>query len=191
MGTRALGRAGGADTSAVSGMVSTSAPDLDAFVADLGPRLVATLTVQTGEPMLAEELAQETLIRCVQHWDKVVSADRPDAWAFRTAFNLTRSRWRRLRLERRVAAELSAATSRGDDGTGPPRSEELVMLRKALAGLPERRRAVVVCRYLLGYDVRTTAQVLGCAEGTVKAQTSKGLDQLREALGETGGTEAV
>ncbi len=161
--------------------------DLDAFVAELGPRLVAGLTAHTGDRLLAEELAQETLIRCIERWDRVAAAERPDAWAFRTAFNLSNSRWRRLRLERRVAARQAADDLADTDVAGRrpgchAEAEDVLLLRRALTELPERCRAVIVCRHLLGYDVRGTADVLGCAEGTVKAQTSKGLARLRELL---------
>jgi DNA-directed RNA polymerase specialized sigma24 family protein len=57
----------------------------------------------------------------------------------------------------------------------------------ALAALPPRMRAVVVLRYWLDYDVRETAAVLGCSEGTVKSQSKVGLDRLRLLLPPAGG----
>jgi DNA-directed RNA polymerase specialized sigma24 family protein len=43
-------------------------------------------------------------------------------------------------------------------------------------------RAAVVLRHWLGYDVGECAQLLGCSEGTVKSQTARGLDRLRDLL---------
>ena len=43
-------------------------------------------------------------------------------------------------------------------------------------------RAAVVLRHWLGYDVAECAHLLACSEGTVKSQTARGLDRLRELL---------
>ena len=54
-------------------------------------------------------------------------------------------------------------------------------VRDAVAQLPERQRATLVLRYFADLSVREVATVLGCAEGTVKAQTSAAIDALRRA----------
>ena len=54
----------------------------------------------------------------------------------------------------------------------------------ALAQVPPRQRAVIVCRYYEGFDVAATAALLGCSEGTVKSQTARGLQTLRRLLGD-------
>ena len=43
-------------------------------------------------------------------------------------------------------------------------------------------RAAVVLRHWLGYDVAECAHLLSCSEGTVKSQTARGLDRLRDLL---------
>ncbi|MDQ3786112.1 MAG: ECF-type sigma factor, partial [Actinomycetota bacterium] len=58
-------------------------------------------------------------------------------------------------------------------------------LLDGLRAVPPRQRAVLVLRFLEGLDVAATADALKCSEGTVKSQTARGLNALREALGDT------
>ena len=53
-------------------------------------------------------------------------------------------------------------------------------LGRALAQLPSRQRAVLVLRYWEELSQAETAELLGCAEGTVKSAAARGLQRLRE-----------
>lgn len=55
----------------------------------------------------------------------------------------------------------------------------------AVARLPRKQRLAVELHYFLGLDTATTAQVLGCAVGTVKSQLSDARAKLHASLGET------
>ena len=100
---------------------------------------------------------------------------RPESWAFRTAFNLANSRWRRGRIERRAHAQLAA-----NESTIPTDVADL-QIRRAVAGLPARQREVVVLRFFLDQSVADTAAAMECAEGTVKALTHQAIASLRHA----------
>src|SRR5688500_2085145 len=53
-----------------------------------------------------------------------------------------------------------------------------IAMTQALRELPARQRAVLVLRYLMDLDVAATAEAMGCSEGTVKSQASRGLANL-------------
>jgi RNA polymerase sigma-70 factor (sigma-E family) len=57
-------------------------------------------------------------------------------------------------------------------------------LLRAMATVPRRQRACLVLRFYDDLSVTETARLLGCTEGTVKSQTSRGLEALRGVLGE-------
>ena len=138
--------------------------------------MVASLTLYCGDRHLAEELAQEALARAWERWPDVSTMASPEAWTFATARNLARSRFRRRAAERRARRRLERERPPADPDTAVG-----LAVRAAVAELPERQRATIVARYYLGYDVAATADLLGCAEGTVKAATSQALDRLRAA----------
>jgi RNA polymerase sigma factor (sigma-70 family) len=53
---------------------------------------------------------------------------------------------------------------------------------EALATLPARQRAVLVLRYFGDLPEAEVATILDCPLGTIKSNTARGLERLREAL---------
>jgi RNA polymerase sigma factor (sigma-70 family) len=149
--------------------------DVESWCRSVYPRLVAAMSLYCGTLEDAEDLAQETLSRAWEHWSTVGVHPRPESWAFRTAFNLANSRWRRGRIERRAHAQLASQQS-----TSPTHVADL-QVRRAVAGLPARQREVVVLRFFLDQSVADTAASMECAEGTVKALTHQAIASLRHA----------
>jgi RNA polymerase sigma factor (sigma-70 family) len=142
--------------------------------ARVSPRLVGSLTLYCGDRRLAEEIAQEALVRAFERWGRVGAMTSPEAWTYRTAFNLARSSFRRSAAERRARSRMVAMPALSD-------ATDAIAVRDAVRKLPTRQRAVIVARFYLGLNVAETANVLGCREGTVKAHTFKALTNLRAA----------
>jgi RNA polymerase sigma factor (sigma-70 family) len=125
----------------------------------------------------AEEVAQETLARCLVRWRRV--APYAEAWSSRSAANLAIDVYRRR--SRRSVVERPD----GDD-PGQRTVELRADLVAALQSLSRRQRDVVVLRYLVELPERDVAQVLGCSTGSVKRHASRGLAALRARMGASG-----
>jgi len=150
--------------------------DVESFVEAIRPRLVGSLTLYCGDRQAAEDLAQEALVRVWMKWKKVSRMNSPEAWTYRTAFNLASSWGRRGQAERRAVGRLAARP--GSVATDDP--TDALALADALATLAPRQRSAIVCRYCLGLGVDDSAEAMGCRPGTVKALTSQAISRLRE-----------
>jgi len=139
-------------------------------------RLVGALSLYCGDRDLAEELAQEAIVKVVSHWGTVRRLDSPTGWAYRVAINLANSHLRRRLAERRATRRLSYRQRTVADEPDTPTA---LAVRAAIAELPKRLRAVVVLRFFADLSVREVSELLGYPEGTVKTLTAKALAALR------------
>ena len=149
------------------------------YVLERRADLLRTATLLTaGDRHLAEDLVQSTLTRLYLAWSAFRRADNPDSYARRALVNALvdekrRPWWRREQTMEHLPERASTEQS------STPRTEQL---NQALAELPARMRAAVVFRYFHDLSVVDTAEALGCSQGTVKSQTARALDRLREVL---------
>jgi RNA polymerase sigma-70 factor (sigma-E family) len=154
------------------------------FVAARLPGLLRYATALTGSPPLAEDVVQDVLVRAQSRWRRIGGLDHPEAYVRRMVLNEYLS-WRRRRSSRDVATPSELL-----DGVTPAVADpatahgEADVLRRALATLPRRQRAVLVLRFYEGLTDAGIAADLGCVEGTVRSHASRALASLRSALEE-------
>jgi RNA polymerase sigma-70 factor (sigma-E family) len=135
----------------------------------------------TGDPGLAEDLAQTALARAYAAWPRVRRAGDPDAYVWRIMVNANHSRFRKRRVpEQLSAAPPEPAVPPAAAGPQPDQREALIA---ALASLPYGQRAAVVLRYWVGMTETEAAAALGCSAGNVKSQASRALAKLRASAG--------
>jgi RNA polymerase sigma-70 factor (sigma-E family) len=145
------------------------------FVTARSHALLRAAWLLTGDAGKAEDLLQAALARSWQHWGRIASGN-PEAYVRRVLFTTYLNWWRRAwRAEVPSAAPPDLAS--GDDVAASSASRD--GLRRALAGLSRRQRAVVVLRYVEDRSVADTADLLGCTEGTVKTLAFRALATLR------------
>ena len=117
-----------------------------------------------GSLGLAEELAQDAMTAAYREWDRVCQMELPGSWVRRTTANMATSAVRRRAAEARAVLRLSSR--RQADAVLPDSDEDFW---RAVRRLPRRQAQATALRYGLGCTVPEVAQILGCAEGTVKA----------------------
>lgn len=165
--------------------MTVAAAGSEEFTAWLTPRLPALRRAAwaiAGDPDRAEDLLHSTLVRVLPRWSAIHDHGAADAYVRRAMENQQRSWYRSAsrRHERPTAEVPEPAVATGADPAPLPGGERL--LWPLVAGLPARQRAAVVLRFYEGLSVAETAAALGCSTGTVKSNTSRGLDTLRQRL---------
>lgn len=152
-----------------------SAQDFEDFVR--GQRLLRFAVLMCGDPAEAEDVLQHVLERTYLRWNRVRVGD-PEAYVRRAIANRVISRWRSPWFRRRVAEMPDRAVTVDE----MRRIDDRAVLLAALRSLPPRMRAVIVMRHWVGWSERETAHALGCSIGSVKSQSSRGLERLRRDL---------
>lgn len=145
------------------------------------------LTLHCGDRFLAEEFAQEALVRAGIHWGRVAGMAHPDRWLWRVGFNIANSFFRRRAAERRARDSLQ---SQRQDPAGVDPSEQVAMVQM-LSTLGRRQRAVLILRYFNDLTFAELAEVLDMPVPTAKSLAQRGLARLRRDLEHDTGKEAA
>lgn len=153
-----------------------SAPqDLTAFYTREYPKLVGALDLYCGDLQVAEEMAQEALLRTCRDWHKVRAMASPGGWTHRVAMNLANSHYRRQRIARRVHERLRHGA---EAVVAAPEPETAASVRAAILRLPQPQRTAVVLHYYLDHSLAEIAELTRTPLGTVKSH----LHRARRAL---------
>ena len=153
--------------------------DYENFVRASLPRLLRYATMLTGEREQAADLVQDVLVKAYRRWSRISGTEHPDRYVLRMVTNGYLS-WRHSRSARLIAAGDLPDQMRPDDFASDHALREDMWQR--LARLPRRQRAVVVLRYYEQLADAEIAEVLGCAQPTVRAHAHKALTTLRNGL---------
>jgi RNA polymerase sigma-70 factor (sigma-E family) len=155
-------------------------------VADLYERHVPAATrlayLLTGDPHLAEDLAQDAFVRCIGRFGHLRERAAFDAYLRRAIVNLHTSRLRRVRVERAWLARQGDAEARRT--TSMPDVVGREDLWRALATLPARQRAALVLRYYEDLSEHETAATLACSVAAVKSLVARGSEAMRALVTE-------
>ena len=149
--------------------------DFDALYEDVFPPLFRYCHRLTGDPDVAEDVAQEAFVRLL---DRGVAGERPAlrVWLFKVATHLIRDRWR-VSENRRRLLQINPMTPGGapDPDRELEQEEEVGSVRTALALLDPRDRELLLMREE-GFSYQEMAETVGVRAtsiGTLLARAQK------------------
>lgn len=151
------------------------------FISEVGAcqgRLRRFLASLCGDAALADDLAQEALVRAYVSSDRFIGNFK--AWIFRIAYNCFIDNLRRVPAP---SASMDAPevlhVADGSASDAAFRHEEL---RRALTRIPEKERTAIVLHYFEDLPVKEIASIMQIPAGTVKYHLSVGRDHLRQHI---------
>jgi len=147
---------------------------------------------------IAEDLAQDTFIKVLNHIDKYRPEFKFSSWLFKIANNVAIDHLRRRRLDTisidgspnaATASEIEASSFEIADQAESPLEElasrELgTAIERAIATLRPEYRACIMLRHVEGRSYEEIAATLDLPLGTVKTFIHRARHQLREQLQE-------
>ncbi|MBC8079236.1 MAG: RNA polymerase sigma factor SigY [Gorillibacterium sp.] len=166
-------RARGGDLSALAELLS-----------DNYPFLVKYLIKVTLHPQLAEDIAQETMLRALEKIKLYNERSKFSTWLIAIATRIFIDNRRRSMKERSILEEEVREQQAGRSlrfrlaSQGGEWSEVL----DALGQLSDDLRLAVVLKHYYGYSQKEIADIMGIPEGTVKSRIHSGLQALRKEL---------
>ena len=151
-----------------------SAAGLERLMEEYGTGLLRLCALQLGDAALAEDAAQETLLRAWRRYGTFRGEAAERTWITAIALNvcrdLLRSPWHTHRME---LSALAAEDAPWDDTP-----------LRAVLSLPRKYREVVLLRYYEEFTLEEIADTLGIVPGTVSARLTRAKRKLRPMLEE-------
>ncbi|MEU4560650.1 SigE family RNA polymerase sigma factor [Actinoplanes sp. NPDC023936] len=150
--------------------------DFDRFAQTFLTRLHGSAYQLCRDWHLAQDLAQTTLTKLFQSWDRASDSDNLPAYAQKILL--------RVYLDHRRRRSSTETTPGSFQEPAYEMSTDLRLdLLGAMSRLPPRDRAIVALRYFADHSVEQVAAELGVPVTVVKSQTRRSLIKLREILG--------
>ncbi|GAB7049904.1 SigE family RNA polymerase sigma factor [Catenuloplanes indicus] len=152
------------------------------FVSARSGALLRTAYLLAGDWATAEDLLQTALTKTYLAWRRLGRIEAVEPYARRVLVNTATSWWRRRWHGERPTEVLPERAA--------PDEIEAQLERDALwrhvRALPTRQRAVLVLRFYEDLSEAQTAALLNISPGTVKSQTFRALNALRQRLAAEG-----
>jgi RNA polymerase sigma-70 factor (ECF subfamily) len=144
------------------------------------PRLRAFAVSLCGNVDRANDLVQDALVRALANIDSFRPGTNLNAWLFTILRNHFRSEYRKRRREVEDADGGYADTLKSQpDQIG---RIEFGELKRALSQLPDDQREALLLVGASGFSYEESAEICGCAVGTIKSRINRGRSRLAQLM---------
>ena len=157
--------------------------DFDRMLRDLRPKLHRYCARMTGSVIDGEDVLQDALVKAVDTFAKLASAENREAWLFRIAHNAALDFLRRRARREAGRSDEDIAMVVDRSSQTDERIAATANLRTFLR-LPVAQRSSVILMDVLGYSLEEIGGVLDATIPSVKANLHRGRTRLRELANE-------
>lgn len=130
----------------------------------------------------ADDLVQETILRAIMQRDKFTPGTNLSAWLFTLLRNIFRSQWRKRRREVEDPDLIHARALTVGGAEDEEARQDFTKMLGVLACLSQEYRDVIIAIGYLGMQYNQAADILRCAEGTIKSRVSRARDRLAQMM---------
>ena len=174
----------------IPGQLLVRARDDDNALSDLidaaAPVVGRWALVQTGDPVEADDVTQEVLIRMIRNLDTLPEPPRLAGWLYTVTRNAATDRFRSRSRQRTAADSGDILEGAVSDISNPAMDAERVelgkVLRSAFDELPSRQREVFDLVELQGIPATEAAEILGIRATSVRGNLFKARRNLRQRI---------
>lgn len=176
--------------------VASPASGLDQFLTEVERRAYRTALMTTCSQADALDVVQDAMLQLVQHYRERPAHEWP--MLFQRILHNRLMDWHRHQSRTKKWFWQRDSHIDEDDVEDPleqvadereqdpaellVRARDVAVVLAALELLPLRQRQAFVLRAWEGFDVKATAEVMGCSEGSVKTHYFRALQSLRDQL---------
>ena len=158
---------------------------MKARLTDTRPKLYRVAYAWCHDPCLADDLAQEALIKGLKSAHQLKDESVLEAWLFRILHNCWRDHFRRQHPSLDIEDAMEFPSSDKTPEEVHAESELIGRVRRAVATLPMGQRQVVSLVDLEELSYTEAAEALGIPIGTVMSRLCRARQALRVLLHET------
>jgi RNA polymerase sigma-70 factor (ECF subfamily) len=144
------------------------------------PDLRAFARFLAGNPVEADDLVQDTIVRALNAYEHFDLSTNIKAWTFTILRNIRINSYRKRRFEELDETTMSTMSAHANQED----SIELKEVLRTLNSLPRAQREVITLVRAGGLSYEEAAEIMGCKLGTIKSRVNRADAALRAALGE-------
>ncbi len=147
-----------------------------------GKRLYGYLISMVKSPSDAEEILNELFITVVRKREQIGKAENIRVYLFAIARNLAYEMFRKRTSQKETLSGYAQYLEISEDGGSKWDPEELDAVRKAVDGLPDEQREVVVLKIFERMTFEEISQLMRISQNTVASRYRYALEKLKEQM---------